>query len=193
MIFKGDFIDLLQARLSGGMVTNDTALKYDALQLEAIVGLVFTQILSDNPMMKREMAVPFEITPQVANGIYSAQLPVTPFSNSRGLVWVTGDGEKDWYIIQDGRIGNYVSSILKPDSGRVACYHDGGKLFFTKKPNLTVTAYVIPNVHDMEDDQPLIMQSVEGDFLQMCYNMVMSMNNAPKEILNDGKVDAESK
>lgn len=190
MIYKRDFIDLLEQFLSGGAITADTRMKYDPQALEAIVGTVFSEVVMNNQGLKKQMAIPVELTPDMTDPKFKASVTVEPFSGNNGIVWVT-DASNNFYVIRNGAVDNFAMGILKPRPAFPTLYYADGYLYFDRKPESSVTAYIIPNVHAMEDDFPLILEKNERMFLDLCYKQIQSISLKPLDLLNNQKIDNE--
>lgn len=190
MIYKRDFIDLLEQFLSGGAITADTRIKYDPQALEAVVGMVFSEVVMLNQDLKKQMAIPITLTPDMNDPSFKAPLTVEPFSGNNGIVWVT-DASNTFYVIRNGAVDDFAMGFLKPRPAFPTLYYSDGYLYFDRKPETSLTAYVLPNVHSMEDDFPLILEKNERMFLDMCYNQVQKMGIKPMDLLNNQKIDNE--
>ena len=190
MIYLQDFIDVLEQSLSGGAITADTRTKYDPQFLRAVVGTVFSEVVMNNQGLKKQMAIPFELTPDMTDPKYKAAMPVEPFSGNNGIVWVT-DSKNTFYVVRNGAVDSLAMGILKPAPASPTLYYQDGYLYFLSKPSESVTAYILPNVHDMEDDFPLILEENERMFLDLCFMQVQKIMAKPVDLMNNQKIDNE--
>lgn len=190
MIYLADFIDTLEQSLSGGAITADTRMKYDQQYLRAVVGMVFSEVVMSNEGLKKQMAIPFTLTPDMTDPKYKAAMPVEPFSGNNGIVWVTDDSN-GFYVVRNGAVDSLAMGILKPAPANPTLYYQDGYLYFLSKPKESITAYILPNVHDMEDDFPLILEKNERVFLDLCFMQIQKLMAKPVDAANNQKIDNE--
>lgn len=191
MITKRNLIETLQNRLVGGDCPDDVKGMYPVQILEQIVQGVFSDLLAKSPMMMKQLGVAYTVTPSLNSSTnkYQATLQVKPLQGSQSILFAYGCDENDWYTIIQGRYNNYVMGILKPGRCRIGTYYEDGNLVFTDKPYATVTAYLVPNIEDMGEDEQLILPGNESIFFDACFRMIKSMGVNPSEIVNNTKVD----
>lgn len=191
MITKRNLIETLQNRLVGGDCPDDLKGMYPVQILEQIVQGVLSDLLARSPMMMKQLGVAYTVTPTQNEKTkqWSAVLPVTPLQGSQSILYAYGCGESDWYTIVQGRYNNYIMSILKPSRCRIGTYYEDGSLVFTSEPYSTVTAYLVPNVADMPDDEELILPGSESLLFDACFKQIKSMGINPMEIINNTKID----
>lgn len=193
MITKRNLIDTLQNRLTGGDCPDDLKGLYHPQILEQVIQGVFSDVIANNPQLYRELGVGYSLTrsEQTVGGEtkWVADLSVSPLQGSKSVLYVYGCDENDWYTIIQGKYGNHMMRILKPSRCRIGTYYEDGKLVFTDKPHETMTAYIVPNVSDMEDDDEIILPGNDSLFFDACF-MILKKMSAPRiENLNDTKED----
>lgn len=193
MITKRNLIDTLQNRLVGGDCPDDLKGLYPEQILEQIVQGVFSDVLAKSPMMMKQLGIAYEVTPvQNSSQKWVAPLTVKPLQGSQSILYAYGCDENDWYTIIQGRYNNFVMGILKPGRCRIGTYYEDGGLVFTDKPNATVTAYLVPNVSDMEEDEEIILPGNESVFFDACFRLIKQMGVNPTETINNTKVDGNA-
>lgn len=189
MITRRNLTDLLNNRLSGGDAPDDIKGKYHPQVIEAVIDMVFSDMVHSDEKLRMELSLPYVVTPTETGGVWKAALSVFPNMGSQSISFAYGCDEDDWYVIRKGALGNFMMKILKPEPSKNFVWYEDGYLKFGKKPHETVTAYIIANPSSMDEDAPIILVGKEGVFLQACYSAIRSMDAMPMEVLNDQKPD----
>lgn len=191
MITKRDLITTLQNRLSGGDCPDDVKGKYHPQVLERVCDMVFTELVFSNPNLAKDLALPYTVTPTDVNGTWTATLPVPLAFDSKSIIWVWGCDPSDRYVVNDGIIGKAMMLVLKPHSARISFYPDGDVVKFSRKPNSTVTMYLIPNISSMDEDDQIVLTGKESTFFMACFQAIRAMDGRPMDVINNQKPDID--
>jgi hypothetical protein len=191
LITKRDLIVTLQNRLSGGDCPDDIKGKYHPQALERVCDMVFSELVSNDMNLAKDLAIPYTLTPTEVNGEWQAPIPIPLAINAKSIILVYGCDPSDWYNVQDSILGHSIMTVLKPYSGRVSLYPLGEVFKFTRKPNATVTAFLIPNISAMNDDDMVVLTGKESTFFMAVFQAIRMMDGRPMEVVNNQKPDVD--
>jgi hypothetical protein len=189
MITKRRFIELVQDRLAGGDATMDVQGKYAYTVIEEAINMVFSDIVSKDRYLAKEMAITYDQLVVCNKTLLSAR----PILGMKGIVWIEDSNGVNIPSAQ-GFEENKIMDYIMPQVGRKATNITGSYLFFkgvttSNIQSVEIIITMIPNIKDLDEDDNLI---VEDKFTQM-YDLVRQIvePNKPQDILDNNVPDTD--
>ncbi len=182
---KQDFIQLIQDRVAGGDVTNDTLQKYKYVTIAATINTLLIESASNTANQFGNSTFGFEYTALTGN--YYLTLSPIPIGGAKGVKYVQDDCGNIYYgrktVDQNVQLNNIMHMALPH------FYVSGETLRFTAQPKGTsYTVYMTPDFVAMADDQEFTCDNIDTLVMEVIKKL-KATNNEPTEVVNDTKPD----
>jgi hypothetical protein len=184
MITKKNLITTIQVQLAGGDAPADVQGVYHPITIQNEIGVVFDDLVSDNPTVAEDMALEFAITVSSTTP-YTATLSKPPTSTN-GVYNVEAGTESYNIVSPDG--WNQLRKINP--NGRIVKL-SGSTLTFSHNPMATTgTVLMIPSFRTLAQDDPIVL---ERNLTKLCDMVVQRLrqreiqeksNNSVRDIPN---------
>jgi hypothetical protein len=190
---KEQFIEMVQGLLASGDLQSDIRGRYNYNQIAAVTNQVVSEIFAQDPLVADQMSVKYDfyIEPD-SNNVYGGQLPVLPLNGSQGIRIMLANGQTLYGTksITDEILNNILKGISSP----IWSYREG-RIFFNRKSQYwegkqIVTAFVVPDILDMDDTQPFILDKYSDFVSQKVCQTIKAYDTRPEEKVNDTSQDA---
>lgn len=194
MITKRQMIDLIQNRLSGGDTPIDVRKMYPRPIISRVLNFALADEISRDPYSFADMAPDYTFTPTTdANGYYVTLSP-QPISGSFAIYTVTDESTSNSEYIPQSKSEASAMKVLRPANSQAAILY-GNKLRFNKRPTGNVTVTMIPNVFEMDDNDPIIVPANEdgrGEMKVFTLCLQILSNPQYQDELNNNNIDAQN-
>jgi hypothetical protein len=193
MITKRQAIEFIQHRLSGGDTPEDLRRLYPRSIIARVINYALSDAVTRDPYLLEDVAVPYDFAVSSDSKGYYVSLSPQPISGSLAIYSVTDESDSDNRYFVQSKIDASTMEVLRGKNKNGAVFYKNA-LRFNKKPVGTVTVTMIPNVYQMEDDDPLIIPMQDGfgemAFFQLCLQALSTQGY--QDDLNDSSVDAQN-
>ena len=190
MISKRVLTELIQNRLAGGDAPADVQGKYPKQVIGRLLGLVYSDLASQNKKTVRNMSLPYELAVTSSSGQYFCTLPVSPINGLAGIVWVSGSG-MHIPISQGVEENNIMSSLLPMVNKRVSRIV-GSKMYFNSNPNQEfVDVEILPDYNSLSDDDNVCVEGVQSQLFNMVIAMMRQGASPLEEVYNNRVPDTD--
>jgi hypothetical protein len=189
MITKRNYIDLIQNRLSGGIVPKDVQKVYPRGVIARVLDMAFADVVINNSDAAADMSLEFSFTASTdANGYYVTLSP-RPISGTLSIYDIYDD--KNFYNIQDKVMARGIRD-LRPNNKLGAVLY-GDKLRLNTTPVGSVRVIYVPRVSEMADDDALYAGEVGDNGELMLFTRVMTVLQGKdfQDELNNNAIDAQ--
>jgi hypothetical protein len=190
MITKRVLIELVQNRLAGGDVPSDLQGKYPKPVISRLIGMVYSDMASQNKKSVRNMALPYECTVMTANGQYYIVLPVSPINGVNGIVWIS-KGQKFFPVsqgIEEANIMSYLLPMVSCSANRIV----GNKLYFSANPNeTTLDLEILPDFVNLSENDNVCVEGVQAQLFSMVMQMMREQSSQIEEVYNNRVPDTD--
>lgn len=185
MITKQKNIELIQDRLASTGNVEDIYKRYPYPVMDALIAKLYSDLWDEDPESLQDMALEYTLTLSTDSGYYS-NLTVRPVGSS-GIVWVEGGGEMI-PVVQGGMEGKILAKVEPGGIPRCRLVN-GSKIVFDSKPMEPLTAMMIPDYSDLDDDDNVVMMGADSKIYLAILEVVRRTDKAPEEFYNDGRDD----
>lgn len=189
MITKRNYIDLIQNRLSGGVVPKDVQKVYPRGVIAKVLDMAFADVVINNSDAAADMSLEFSFTASTdANGYYVTLSP-RPISGTLSIYDIYDD--KNFYNIQDKVMARGIRDLR--DNNKLGAVLYGDKLRLNTTPVGSVRVIYVPRVSEMADDDALYAGEVGDNGELMLFTRVMTVLQGKdfQDELNNNAVDAQ--
>jgi hypothetical protein len=162
MIVKQAAIELVQIYLAGGDAPADIRGTYHPQSIEAALGVVYDDLVSDNPAAAEAMAITEDITVSTTAAYNKTALAYPPIG-PKGVFYISS-GVQRFNIVPAAKF--FVYQSMSP--GIPVAKVEGEYISFSTTPvNSTASVLYIPNFSELDYDAPVILQGNETKWLDL--------------------------
>lgn len=191
MTTKRELIEGIQNRLAGGDVPADIQGKYPKQVIGQLIGKVYEDTAYQNKQRVRNMALPYTSTIITANSQYYLMLPVKPINGLSGIVSIRGNETGGVYPVAQGLEEATIMQTLLPNLKVFASNIVGNKLYFTDKPDATVSINIIPSFKDLSDDDNVCIEGMEVEIFNAVMQLMRDNVSQLEEVYNNRVPDTD--
>lgn len=190
MITKRILEELIQNRLAGGDAPADLQGKYPKQVIARLLGMVYSDLASQNKKIVRNMALPYDLPVQSSANQYYVTLPVSPINGMGGIVWVTVNGE--YVPMSQGVEEDNIMSSLLPMVNLKVTRIVGSNMYLSSNPIAdSLHVELLADYSSLGDNDNVCVEGAESQLFNMVMAMMRQGASPVEEVYNNRVPDTD--